>query len=99
MRELLLPAWCIVFVAWLVVLIMWLRALVEYAKGHRQYEQRHGKPYQGPSERNKPTRLLIQLLRRLGVLLGNANLQNRPGKMGSMAINRRRLDEVKNLSR
>ncbi len=66
--------WLTLFIAWAVVLILWLFALFAYSKNYREYKKTHGKHYQSPCEKNKLTRLTLQFLRRLALLLGNENV-------------------------
>ena len=70
-RLLLLISFLILSGAWIVVFIRWLWVLMKYCKAYREYEQCHGKPYQSPCESNKRTGLILQNLRRFGLLLSN----------------------------
>jgi hypothetical protein len=58
-------------IAWVIVFILWVRALVKYLHAYRDYEQSHGQPYQSPCEANQCSRVILQNLRRLGLLLSN----------------------------
>ena len=61
--------WLIIAAALIVTFVLWFIALVKYCKAYREYQERHGKPYQSPCESNKRTRILLQHLRRLGLLI------------------------------
>src|SRR5260221_10709758 len=71
---------------------------MKYCKAYRDYEQNHGKPYYSPCERNKLTRVTLKHLRRLGLLLGDANRKRVDCKMRIVRILRRISDEAENVS-
>ena len=91
--------WWILLIAWIIVFILWLRALMAYGKHYREYQQRYGEPYRSPLEANKRTRIMLQYLRRLEVLLRNLNLKRRLRDVGQMAVPRINRHEAKDLSR
>jgi hypothetical protein len=92
--------WLGAFIAWLIVLMLWIRQLGRYNRAYRKYEQcrrEYEKNYRQPSEDlrlvqerlrdiQKNPGVILKLLHRLGLILGQSDIEGDSGEVKILAV-------------
>jgi len=90
-----LACWFVVLIAWLIVFVLWVRQLMVYNRTYRKYQQACREYEQANRKPSEELRLLqerlrninenpcmtLKLLRRLGLIVGQSNVESDSGKL------------------